>query len=309
MKTISIVIPCYNEEENVKEVYKQVKQVFEKLSEYNYEYIFIDNCSRDNTLSILKNLAQQDKKVKIIVNSRNFGPFKSPYYGFLQAKGDAVIGITADLQEPPSLIYDFVKKWEEGYKIVFGVREKSEEFLLMEIIRKSFHFFIKRIADIDLIENFSGNGLFDKEIMDIFREINDPYPYLRGLMCEVGFEKAIVKYTRRARKKGVSAHTLYMLYDYAMTGITNYTKIPLRVASFLGFVFSISSFIVAFAYIIHKIIFWNGFSFGIIPVVIGLFLFLSIQLFFIGILGEYLMTIYPHVIKRPLVIEEERINF
>jgi glycosyltransferase involved in cell wall biosynthesis len=309
MKTISIIIPCYNEEVNVEEVYTQIKQIFKKLPEYNYEYIFIDNSSTDNTLPILRNLAQLDKKVKIIVNSRNFGSLKSPYYGFLQGMGDAVVVLCADLQDPPELIVDFVKKWEEGYKIVFGVREKNEEFFLMELIRKVFYRFIKKVANIELIENFSGHGLFDRQIMDIFREINDPYPYIRGLMCEVGFEKAIVKYTRRARKKGVSGHSLYMLYDYAMTGITNYSKIPIRIATFLGFLSSVFCLIAAFIYIICKIIFWTSFSFDLMAVIIGLFLFLSVQLFFTGLLGEYILTIYPHIIKRPLVIEKERINF
>jgi len=309
MKTISIVIPCYNEEGNVEELYNQINKVFNDLSEYNYEYIFIDNSSSDNTLTILKNLAQQDKKVRIIVNSRNFGPFRSGYYGFLQGGGDAVVLLCADLQDPPSLIYDFIKKWEEGHKIVLGIKDKSEEPLLIHMIRKVYYRFIKKIADIDLIEDYSGYGLFDKDIMNIFREINDPYPYFRGLVCEVGFKKAIVKYTRHARKKGGSNINLYSLYDHAMTGITNYSKIPSRVATFLGFLLSVLSLLVAFIYFIYKLIFWTGFSFGMAPVIIGLFLFLSVQLFFIGILGEYMTTILTQVIKRPLVIEKERINF
>jgi len=309
MKTISIVLPCYNEEGNVEEIYNQINKVFNNLPEYNYEFIFIDNNSIDKTLPILKNIAEHDNKVKIIINSRNFGPFRSPYYGFLQGKGDAVIVLCADLQDPPELIYDLVKKWEDGYKIVLAVKEKSEESIIMQVIRKIYYRFIRKIANIELIENYSGYGLFDKQIMDILNEIQDPYPYLRGLICEVGFDKAIVKYTRRARINGISGHSLYMLYDYAMTGITNYSKVILRFATLLGFIFSIATIIVAITYVIHKIVFWNGFHFGMTPVFIGLFFFLSLILFFIGLLGEYIMTLYPHIIKRPLVIEKERINF
>ncbi len=309
MKLISIVTPCYNEEENIADVYQRVKQVFAGLADYDYEHIFIDNASKDATVSILKDIAAKDKKVKIIVNSRNFGPIRSPFYGYLQAKGDAVMDLAADLQNPPELIPEFIKKWEQGYMSVVGVKNKSGEFLLMFAIRKLFYKIIGSLSEIDQIQNFMGFGLFDEKVIEELRRMDDPYPYFRGLICEVGFDIAKVEYYQAKRKKGRSKISLYTCYDEAMNGITNHSKVPLRLATMLGFLVSLASILVAFSYFVYKLIFWNSFDAGIAPLVIGFFFFASVQLFFIGILGEYIGSIHTQVLKRPLVIEKERINF
>lgn len=310
-KFISVVTPCYNEEKNVRELYIQVQKIFDELKNYDYEHIFIDNSSRDNTVNILKDIAKEDKNVKIIVNSRNFGQIRSPYHGMLQAGGDAVILMASDLQEPPSLIPEFLEKWEEGYKIAIGVKTKSEETPLMFFIRKIYYNFMSKLSDseVKLEKNFNGFGLYDKQVVEIIRNINDPYPYIRGLVCEIGFEKAIVEFHQPTRKRGISTNNFYTLYDYAMLGITNYSKIPLRIATMTGFMFSLLSILIAFGYLVAKLMFWQSFSLGMAPVIIGLFFFGSVQLFFIGIIGEYIGTIYTHVLKRPVVIEKERINF
>lgn len=310
MKLISIVTPCYNEEENIDEIYKRIKDIFFNLSEkYEYEHIFIDNASIDKTVSILKKIAAKDKRVKIIVNARNFGHIRSPFYGLLQAKGDAVVLIVADLQDPPELILDFIREWERDFKIVIGVKKQSEESTIMFTIRKAFYKFINRISEIELTENFTGFGLYDKKVIEILRKIDDPYPYFRGLICDIGLKRAEVEYSQPARKKGITKNNFYVLYDMAMLGITNHSKLPLRIATMLGFALSILSILVAMIYFLYKIIFWTKFSVGIAPVVIGIFFFASVQLFFIGIIGEYLGAVYTQVLKRPLVIEKERINF
>lgn len=310
MKKISIVTPCYNEEENVESLYLKIKEIFEtQLNQYDFEHIFIDNCSQDKTVEILEKIAQYDKRVKIIVNSRNFGPVKSPYYGLLQSTGDASVIISADLQEPPEIIYEFTKKWEEGYKVVLGVKSKSKESPLIFLLRKMYYKVLKAISEVDLLENFMGFGLYDKKVVSILREMKDPYPFFRGLICEIGFKKAIVEYTQPKRNKGNSKNNFYTLYDMAMLGITSNSKIPLRLATMLGFLLGTISLIIAFVYFIYKLIFWKSFSLGLAPLIIGLFFFSSVQLFFIGIIGEYLSIIYTKVINRPLVIEEKRINF
>jgi len=309
MKLISIVTPVYNEEENVEEIYRQVKEIFTQLGKYRYEHIFIDNASQDRTVSILKEIASKDKNVKIIVNTRNFGHIRSPFYALLQTKGDAAIFISADLQEPPELIKDFIKKWEEGYKVVAGIKKQSKEFFLMFAIRKFFYQLICRLSEIELIPNFMGFGLYDRVVVDILRKIDDPYPYFRGLISDLGFEAAKVEYVQPPRKKGKSKNNFYTLYDMAMLGITNHSKVPLRLATMLGFFMSVICVLVAFGYFVYKLIYWERFSVGMAPLVIGFFYFASVQLFFIGILGEYIGSIHTQVMKRPLVIEKERINF
>jgi len=310
-KLISIVTPCYNEEANVEELYKQVKAIFEKLDLYSYEHIFIDNSSKDNTVQILKKIAAQDKNVKVIVNARNFGQIRSPQHGMLQSSGDAVILMASDFQDPPALIPDFLKKWEEGYKIVIGVKSQSEETPLMFFLRKIYYFLVSKLSDsnVKLIKNYTGFGLYDRQIIEIIRNINDPLPYLRGLICEIGFEKAIVKFTQPTRKRGISTNNFYTLYDYGMLGITSYSKVPLRIAAMLGFGLSIISILVAFGYFVAKLLYWQNFSMGIAPIIISLFFFSSVQLFFTGVLGEYIGAIYTKIEKRPLVVEKERINF
>ena len=310
MALISVVTPCYNEEENVREVYAQVKHVFDDLGNYAYEHIFIDNASKDKTVAILREIAKTDKKVvKVIVNARNFGHIRSPYHAILQARGDAVISIAADLQDPPSMITDFIRKWEEGYKIVVGVKSKSEENPIMFTIRKLYYNLIEKYADTEQIKNFTGFGLYDREFVDILRKLYEPYPYFRGLITEMGFERAEIEFVQPKRKRGRSNNNFYTLYDMAMLGFVNHSKVPLRMATFIGFSVAIFSLLVALSYFIYKIIFWQSFQVGMAPMVIGVFFFAAVQLFFIGIIGEYIGAIYTQVKNRPLVIEKERINF
>jgi len=309
MKLISIVTACYNEEENVETIYKAVKLIFDNLSGYSYEHIFIDNASKDKTVEILKRIAQNDKNIKIIVNTRNFGHIKSPFYGLLQAKGDAVISIVADLQDPPELIVDFINRWEQGSKIVAGIKKQSKESSIMFGVRKLFYNIIGNLSEVEQLKNFTGFGLYDKQIIQILRTIDDPYPYFRGLIMDIGFDIAKVEYIQPARKHGITKNNFYSLYDMAMLGITNHSKVPLRLATMIGFFVSIISLFVAFGYFIYKLVFWNTFNVGLAPLVIGLFFFSSVQLFFIGIIGEYIGSIHTQVLKRPLVIEKERINF
>lgn len=309
LKMISIVTPCYNEEANVQELYKRVVKVMASLDTYRYEHIFIDNASTDRTVEILKEIAAQDKRVKIIVNTRNFGHIRSPYHAILQAKGDAVISIVADLQDPPEMIVDFIRKWESGYKIVIGVKEKSEESALFFAVRKFYYNLIGKLSEISLIKNFTGFGLYDQKVIEILRQIDDPYPYFRGLICDIGFERAEIPYVQPVRRRGFTKNNFYTLYDMAMLGITNHSKVPLRLATMTGFLMAFFSLFLAFGYFIYKLIFWNSFTVGIAPLVIGLFFFGSIQLFFIGVIGEYIGSIHTQVLKRPLVVEKERVNF
>ncbi len=309
MSLISVITPCYNEEENIEEAYKQVKSVFESLKKYSYEHIFIDNASKDKTVEILKNIARRDKNVKIIVNNRNFGRIRSPYYGLLQARGEAGIIIAADLQEPPALIADFLKKWEEGYKTVIGAKRRKEEKFFMSILRKRFYGFMERLSEIDFIKGFTGFGLYDRRVIDILHQVDDPYPYLRGLISDIGLERFEITYEQSRRKGRARGKSFYALYDTLMLGITNYSKVPLRLATMVGFILALLCLLVALGYLIYKLIFWDSFSVGIAPVVIGFFFFSAVQLLFIGIIGEYVGSIHTQVLKRPLVIEKERINF
>jgi len=308
-KLISIVTPCYNEELNVNLIYSKVKEVFQDLPNYSYEHIFIDNCSKDNTVSILKEICKSDVNVKLIVNTRNFGWMRSPYYGLLQSGGDATILIVADLQDPPEMITRFLEKWEEGFKVVIGVKAQAEESKLMFLIRSTYYNLINKLSDTELIKNYTGYGLYDKVIIDILRTLDDPYPYFRGLISDIGYEVFKIPYTQPTRKRGISTSNFYALYDVGILGITNHSKMPLRLATFIGFVMSLCSLGIAFIYFIYKLVRWDWFSAGQAPLVIGLFFFSSVQLFFIGIVGEYIGSIHTQVLKRPLVIEKERINF
>lgn len=309
MKKISVVTPCYNEEENINECVDVIKEVFSHYDNYTYEHIFIDNASTDNTVSKLKELAKDDKNIKIIVNSRNFGHICSPYHGLLEASGDAVVLFVADLQDPASLIHEFIKKWEEGYKSIVGVKKSSEENHIMFKIRKLYYSTVNKLSKIDLIDNFTGFGLFDREVIEILRKIDDPYPYFRGLIPEIGLKIYQVEYNQPIRRRGVTKNNFFTLYDIGMLGIISHSLVPLRLATMIGFSISILSLVVAFVYLLLKIIFWNTFSLGMAPMVIGLFFFSAVQLFFIGIIGEYIGSIHTYNKKRPLVIEEERINF
>ncbi len=309
MKLISIVSPCYNEQDNVEEVYRQVKEIFSGLPVYRYEHIFIDNASTDGTVPILRRLAEADKNVKVIVNSRNFGHIRSPFHGLLQSAGDAVILLVSDLQDPPEMIRGFLEKWEEGYKIVLGVKAQSKETMAMFLVRKMYYEFISRLSEIELTKNNTGFGLYDKQIIEILRSVKDPYPYFRGLISDIGFESAKISYTQPMRKRGITKNNFYTLYDMAMLGITNHSKVPLRLATMLGFCVSGASLLVALGYFVAKLLFWDTFKMGIAPLTIGLFFCSAVQLFFIGVIGEYIGSIHTQVLNRPLVIEKERINF
>ena len=308
-KLISIVTPCFNEEENVREVYRQVKHVFDTIEGYTYEHIFIDNASTDRTVEILKEIAQTDLRIKIIVNTRNFGIARSPYYALLQTRGDAVIVVMADLQDPPHMIKDFIKKWEAGYRIVLAVKEKTEESRIMSTIRKLYYHIYNKLAEVEIVRNYCGFGLYDRKIIEILREFDDPYPDLRSQLAEMGFERAILTYTQPARKRGITKNNFYALYEQAMLGITSHSKVPLRLATMTGFAIAGVSFFVGMGYFVYKLAFWDSFSVGIAPLIFGLFFFSAVQLIFIGIAGEYIGFIYTQILKRPLVIEKERINF
>jgi len=309
VKLISIVSQCYNEEENIRPLFEEVKQTMAAFPDYRWEYIFIDNNSEDKTPTVLREMAQQDHNVKVIYNTRNFGQIRSPLHAMLQARGDAVISLVSDFQEPPALIADFIRKWEEGYKIVVGVKNKSEEPWLVHVIRKTYYRFIERLAEIKLAKDVTGFGLYDRDVIEMVRKIDDPYPYLRGLICDLGYERAEIRYTQPKRRSGRTKNNFFTLYDYAMLGITNHSKIPLRLAAMIGFLLSILCLLVAVGYFVYKLLFWKMFSLGLAPVVIGLFFFASVQLFFLGVIGEYIGSIYTHIKKRPLVVEKERLNF
>lgn len=309
MTLISVVTPCYNEEGNVQRVYEEVKRIFDTLGTYRYEHIFIDNASQDKTVAILKQLAAHDPNVKIIVNNRNFGPLRSPYYGLLQAYGDAVISVVADLQDPPECIPEFLHRWENGEKLVLGIKTNSAESSLFFSFRSLYYKCLNKISDIKLLNHATGFGLYDKQVIQALRQLDEPYPYLRGLLSELGFPVSEVPYFQPARFKGVSKGKFFVMYDWAMLGITSHSKIPLRMATISGFVLSVLSLVTSLFYLVYKLVFWQEFALGTAPLVIGMFFFASVQLFFIGILGEYIGAIHTQILKRPLVTEKERINF
>lgn len=307
-KLISIVTPCFNEKDNIDELCERIRTTMAGLS-YRYEHIFIDNCSTDGTVKKIKEIAAQDKRVKLIVNIRNFGHIKSPYYALLQSRGDACVLIASDLQDPPEMIKEFIEKWEEGFNTVLAVKPESKESPLMFFIRKVYYKLITRISEIPLVKNATGAGLFDRKVIEILRKLDDPYPYFRGLVCEVGGPIATVPFTQPRRTRGVTKNNFFTLFDLAMLGITNHSKIPLRLMTMAGFSISVISFLVAIGFLIAKIIFWNSFVLGIAPLVIGLFFFSAVLTFFMGILGEYIGAIHTQIRNMPLVIEAERVNF
>jgi glycosyltransferase involved in cell wall biosynthesis len=308
-RLISIVSGCYNEAGNVDELVSRVAKVMDTLPGYDYEQIIIDNASTDGTQEILRKLVSGNPRLKVILNARNFGHIRSPYHGMMQAGGDAVIYLASDLQEPPELIPDFVKKWEEGAKAVVAIKDSSDESPLFFAVRKLYYRLVEGLAETRTIQNFTGFGLYDRTIMEYCRSLQDPYPYFRGLIAEIGLPVERVSYHQPLRTRGFTKNNLYTLYDMAMLGITNFSKVPLRLAAMLGFVMAIMSLLVALVYLIYKLVFWYSLPVGTAPLVIGLFFFASVQLFFIGILGEYIGAIHTQVLRRPLVVEKERINF
>lgn len=306
---LSIVTPCYNEEDNVDELYKQVKAAIASLTKYEFEIIFIDNHSKDNTVAKLKKLAANDPMVKIIINTRNFGHIRSPYYGILQSRGAATIYLASDLQDPPEMIPEFIRYWEEGYKLVMATKPVSKGVAWIHALRKAYYRFLDGISDISLVADATGFGLYDREVLDHLREINDPYPFLRGLICELGYEIKTIPFEQPRRLRGISKNNFYSLYDIAMLGIVSHSKLPIRIAAFAGFALGILSFLVAMVYTMLKLLFWDSFPLGMAPVVIGLFFLFGMQLMFIGILGEYIGAIHTYIQRRPVVVEKERINF
>lgn len=310
MKKISILIPTYNEEENVELLVQTIENEFKKnLSKYDYEILFIDNDSNDSTQRILEKICKKNKKVKAIFNAKNFGQFNSPFYGMLQTTGDATISICADFQDPIEMIPKFIKEWEKGYKIVIGIKNKSKESKIMYFLRSCYYKLIKKFSTIEQIEHFTGFGLYDKKFIEVLRNLDDTEPYLRGIVAELGYKRKEIPYTQQKRQRGKTKNNWYTLYDAAMLGITSYTKAIMRIATILGFTFAILSFAVALTYFILKLLFWDKFPMGTVPILIGVFLIGSIQLFFIGLLGEYMINMNRRLMKRPLVVEEKRINF
>jgi glycosyltransferase involved in cell wall biosynthesis len=305
---ISIVTPCYNEEDNIEELNHRVATVMAEQP-YDYEHILIDNCSNDGTVKKIKEIAALDRRVKLIVNARNFGHIRSPYYGLLQSSGDACVLIASDLQDPPEIIAEFIKRWEQGYKIVLAVKPESEESSLMFFVRKAYYRLVTRISDVPLLQNATGAGLFDRVVIDILRNINDPYPYFRGLLCEIGFPIAVVPFKQPRRQRGITKNNFYTLYDIAMLGITNHSKVPLRLMAMSGFLLAFLSLFVAFFFFVAKLLYWDSFQLGTAPILIGIFFFGAIQAFFIGVLGEYIGSIHTQVRNMPLVVEMERVNF
>ena len=310
MKKISVLIPCYNEAENVVPMSEAIVSIMtEKLSRYDYELVFIDNCSTDGTRDLLRVICGKNPKVKAILNAKNFGQFNSPYYGMCQTTGDCVVTLCCDFQDPVELIPIFVGKWEEGYKIVSGIKTASKENPVFRMLRTAYYRIIKKMSSVEQIEHFTGSGLYDREFVEILKSLDDPTPFLRGIVAELGYKRCDVPYEQQKRRAGKTHNNFYTLYDAAMLSVTSYTKVGLRVATIVGFVLAALSMVVALVYLILKLCKWYEFTVGMAPMVIGLFVFSSVQLFFIGFLGEYIMSINTRVMHRPLVIEEERINF
>lgn len=310
MKKVSIVVACYNEEGNIKALIQSIDKIFETdLSEYNYEVVIMDNDSTDKTRDIIREICHANKHVKAVFNAKNFGSIRSSAYGLLQATGDCVVKMCADFQDPPELLIDFVREWENGYKMVLAIKESSEENKVMYKIRKLYYKIINRITDIEHIDNFVGYGLYDRKFIEILRDLNDPLPYIRGIVAELGYKYKPIYYKQPKRRSGKSKFNFYRLYDYAMLGITSYSKVPLRLATFLGMIVAFFSFVIGIFYLVLKLVYWDSFAVGVAPVTIGVFFFGAIQLLFIGFLGEYVLSINTRSLNRPLVIEEERLNF
>ena len=310
MKKISILIPCYNEEENIVPISQAVIETMERdLPEYAFELVFIDNDSTDNTRSLIRGLCGQDRRIKAIFNARNFGQFNSPYYGMLQVTGDCVVEMVADFQDPVDMIPKYVREWEKGYKIVIGIKTSSRENKIMYWLRSCYYKTIKKLSDVEQIEHFTGSGLYDREFIEVLRNLDDPTPFLRGIVAELGYKRKEIPYDQPKRRAGKTHNNFYRLYDAAMLSVTSYTKAGLRLATFFGFFCSLASMCVALVYLVMKLIWWDRFPAGMAPMLIGMCFLGSVQIFFIGLVGEYILTINSRVMKRPLVVEEERINF
>ena len=310
MKKITILTPCFNEEGNVKQIYEEVKKVMgESLANYQYNHLFVDNCSTDTTLAILKEIASTDKNVKIIVNSRNFGPIRSFHNALIEADGDAIIPMVADLQDPPELIIKLVNKWEEGFDSVLAIKTNSDENKIMFKIRKFYYNLLSSLSEVKIYKNFTGFGLYSRKVLNAIKKIKDPYPFFRGIVSEVGYNIATVEYQQPKRCKNISKSNFYYLYDMAILGILSNSKIPLRIAVFVGALSSLFSFLIGLGYFFAKLLFWDKINLGIAPIIILISFMFSVLLLFLGIIGEYIGAIYTQILNRPLVHEKERINF
>lgn len=312
MKMISIMIPCYNEVENIEAIGAAVEETLkEKLPNYDYEIVIIDNASTDGTRDVIERMCAANSKVKAIFNVTNFGQFNSPFHGICQCSGDCVIPVCADFQDPVELIPRFVEEWEKGHRIVSGIKSSSKENGFVYFMRTMYYKVIKNMSDVTMIEHFTGFGLYDRTFVELLRKLDDSIPFMRGIVAEygAGFNMIEIEYEQPQRRAGKTHNNFYTLYDAAMLSFTSYTKVGLRLATFLGFFCAGLSFVAAIVYLILKLVYWGSFQAGYAPMIIGVFLLGGIQLFFIGFIGEYILNINTRVIHRPVVVEEKRINF
>ncbi len=308
-KLISIMSPCFNEEKNINELYKRICNTIEPLIQYQFEMIFIDNSSTDKTVEILREIAQNDRRVKVIVNIRNFGPVRSPYWAVMQTRGEATIGLASDLQDPPEMIPKFIEEWEKGWKVVYATKTTSETNFITHALRKFYYRLLNYISEVEIVKDATGFGLYDREVLDHIRNIRDPYPFFRGLISELGYPIKKIPFNQPRRSAGISSGNFYSLYDTAILGVVNHSILPLRVASFLGLIVGILSLCTAVVYTIKKIVNWDGFPVGIAPAIIGIYMMFGVILIFLGFIGEYIASIHMYVRNRPIVVEKERINF
>jgi dolichol-phosphate mannosyltransferase len=308
-KLISITSPCFNEEENIEELYRRVAMVMETLPEYDFEYVLIDNASTDSTVEKLREIASKDPRVKVIINTRNFGHIRSPYWGIINTKGAATIYLASDLQDPPELIVEFIEQWQKGYKIVLAVKPVTSANPVMHYLRRSYYRLLDKLSEVSITKDATGFGLYDKAVLDHIRAINDPYPFLRGLICELGYQIKTIPFNQPRRLKGISKNNFYSLFDIALLGIVSHSMVPIRVASMLGLLMAFLSIITASILLAAKLFFWESFPVGYAPLGIGILLIFGVLLFFIGMVGEYVGVIHNHVQRRPIVVEKERINF
>jgi dolichol-phosphate mannosyltransferase len=308
-KLLSIVTPTFNEIDNIESLLDSIREVIAPLKQYEFEIIVIDNCSSDGTQEKIREIAGNDARIKAIFNVRNFGHIRSPYYGILQSNGIATIYLASDFQDPPDLIPKFIEEWEKGWKLVMAVKPVSKSSPLMHFLRKHYYKFLDNISDIEILKDATGFGMYDKKIIEHLKEINDPYPFLRGIICELGYPIKSIPFIQPRRLGGITKNNFYTLLDIAMLGLVSHSKVPIRVASIFGFLLGSVSFLIALYFLVMKLIFWDSFPLGSSPVLIGLFLMFGVLLFFIGVLGEYIGSIHTHIRKRPIVVEKERINF
>lgn len=307
-KSISIVLPCFNESDNIDELHERLTTVVDSLSQYKFRFLYIDNASTDNTVEKIRELSQRDPRVTAIVNARNFGHIRSPFYGLLEADGDCAIIMASDLQDPPELIPKFIEQWTKGNSIVVGQKTSSDESRLFYLLRTLYYWFVRKVSDIPMLEHVTGFGLYDRRVLETFRSIKDPYPYARGMITEIGLPLSLIPYHQPNRKRGFSKNNFLTFLDLGILAITNYTRLPLRLATIVGFILSVLSLLVAVAFLILKLLFWENLPAGYAPAVIGVFFLGSAQIFLLGVVGEYVGAVLTHVKKRPLVIEKERIG-